>query len=512
MLAMLSCVLQSPPTTNLILSRTDHVISELGGTTNLHTVPASHPLAAIERYYPFFEAGYDALSPSTTKPTFTLETPKTTSGSQSAGSSVSASTSDTMTPYSTGLTPPSSMSMKPNRVQHERSLSQIPLSTSPEQYKHAHRSSSNLASAFAASLVRPFSFSTPDSSSPPTAYPRKGWSPAASYLGAATSNSTWAQTGPRRSKASSNSTLPKRQESSSPVHDRDSYPREKGSTFETKLKNQSQFHNDGYAAEPLLDPTKEERYAAYRSTYACMLLSWELPIASSKILQYNAPGSGESVFQKELKDQGAPEPLVVARRYGPSLAAQETTELQLDFREHSSNCNNILPKSPPGIRCRECSAKHGPVVCQLCHCVIFGLSSPCLSCGHVLHLSCRSTIEHDDDDSAGKECVTGCGCICTGHVYVNVQPPEMIEETTPVISASNVNVYADEQEQLGWSDVMDHREKANDKARGDFAYESLARNLGARFLTPKPSQIWRGGETRKASPSGYPEIRRSGSG
>ena len=505
MLAMLSCVLQSPPPTNVVPSATNHGISELGGTNHLHAVSASHPLAGIDRYFPFLEAALDALSPSTNKPTFTLEMPKPHSGSQSAGSSFGASTSDTMTPHSTGLTPPSSMSMKPNRVQHERSLSQVPLSTSPEQYKHMHRSSSNVASAFAASLVRPFSFNTPDSSSPPTAYSRKGLSPAASYLGAATSNPTWTQAGPRRRKASSSSLNPKRQASSSPVHDRDSCPRECGSSFETKLKNQSQFHNDGYAAKPLLETTKEERYFAYRSTYASMLLSWELPIASNEVLQYNIP-----VSRKSREDQGPPEPLIVARNCAPKLAARDTMELQLDFHDHCNNCNNVLLRNQPGIRCRDCSAKHGYLVCQLCHCAIFGLSSPCLNCGHVLHLSCRSAIELGEKDSAGKECVTGCGCICTSHVHVDVQPSETIVENTPVVSATDT--HPDAHEQLDRSNLRSHSGKINDKARGAVAYESLARNLGARFLTPRPSQIWQGGETRKASLSDYPEIRRSGSG
>ncbi|KAL8853763.1 MAG: hypothetical protein Q9221_001406 [Calogaya cf. arnoldii] len=503
---MLSCVLQSPSTPNVYSSATDRCGTEVGGTREAGAVSVSHPLAAIERYYPSFEAAFDANRPATTKPRFTLEMPKATSGSQSAGSSVGASTSDPMKPCLTGLTPPSSTQL--NRIQHERSLSQIPLSTSPEQYKNAHLPSSNLASNFAASLVRPFSFSTPDSSSPPTAYSRNRLSPTASCQGAVT-NSTWTQSGPR-GKTNSKTTISKRQASSSPVRDRDGYPGRHHSSFETKLKNQGQFHNDGYAAEPLLDATKEERYSAYRSNYASMLLTWELPIASSKVLQYNAPAAGNWLFQRKWEDQAATDSLVAARRYGRSLTAQDTTELQLDFRDNCSSCNDVLPQSSLGTKCRECSAKHGPVVCQLCHCVVYGLSSPCLSCGHVLHLVCRTVIEQDEDSLLAAECVTGCGCKCTDHIYVAVQPPIMIEENTPVMSA--INISEDGQEKFGWSDVVDDSENSCDKASGDIAYESLARNLGPRFLTPRPSQIWRSGEKRKASLSGFPKIKRSGSG
>ncbi len=46
-------------------------------------------------------------------------------------------------------------------------------------------------------------------------------------------------------------------------------------------------------------------------------------------------------------------------------------------------------------------------------------------------------------------------------------------------------IILNEQESLGWRDEPKH----------DVAYESLARNLGERrALTPKISQIWRGGE------------------
>ncbi|KAL8659986.1 MAG: hypothetical protein Q9226_000149 [Calogaya cf. arnoldii] len=311
MLAMLSCVLQSPSAPNVYSSATGHYRSEVGGSRGAHAVSVSHPLAAIERYYPSYEAAFDANRPLTTKPTFTLEMQKATSGSQSAGSSVGASTSDPMTPCSTGLTPPSSTQL--NRIQHERSLSQIPLSTSPEQYKNAHRSSSNLASTLAASLVRPFSFSTPDSSSPPTAYSRNRLSPTASYQGAVTSNSTWTQSGPR-GKTNSKTKISKRQASSSPVRASDRYPGRNHSSFETRLKNQGQFQNDGYAAEPLLDATKEERYLAYRSNYASMLLTWELPIASSRVLQYNAPAVGNWLFQRKCEDQAVTDSIVAAGR------------------------------------------------------------------------------------------------------------------------------------------------------------------------------------------------------
>ncbi|KAL8998792.1 MAG: hypothetical protein Q9169_002242 [Polycauliona sp. 2 TL-2023] len=283
MLAMLACVLQSPSTTTTTPA-TAHVNPyEHGVNIDFQAVSSSRSLAATDRYYSFAESNCDAPKPNITKPGFARGMRKSTSGSPSTGSSVGASASDHMIPYSTGLTPPSSL--KPNRGQHERSLTQIPLSSSPEQYRYGHRSSSTLASAFAASLVRPFSFSTHDSSSPPGAHPRKPASPAASYSGREASNSAWG-------KASNDATIINLRGSSSKSRNKNTNAWEKPSSFEVKLKNQDQFHNDGYAVEPLLDASKEIRYSAYRSLYASMLLNWGLPVASSKVLQYNAKGLG----------------------------------------------------------------------------------------------------------------------------------------------------------------------------------------------------------------------------
>ncbi|KAL8790648.1 MAG: hypothetical protein Q9213_000496 [Squamulea squamosa] len=480
--------------------------SRLDGNSFLHEVSEFHPLATLERYYPFAEAATNALRTPNTKPAYTLELQKITSGSQSAGSSVGASTSDPMTPYSTGLTPPSVMKM--GKAQNERSLPQIPMSTSPEQYNHTHRSSSNLASAFT-SMVRPFSFSTPDSSSPPIAYSRKRISPTASYRSAVNSNSALPHTD--QSGTAITKSVPLRtRPSSSPIHDERTSTSKRQSTFQTALKNQDQFDNDGYAVESLLDPAKEELYTAYRSSYASMLFSWELPVARSKVLQYNKPHPSESYSQNEREDHWVTRSLTAVAKDLPDHAARAETELRLDLRDHCTNCSNVLLSNSRVTKCTECLTKKAPVVCQLCHGVVFGLSFPCLNCGHVLHIACRSALEQDEGASLDSECVTGCGCHCTGYSYVKVQPPELTDESTPLISATNI--LSNEQEELGWDDVTEESKHVDDEAWNEVAYKSLMRNLGARTLTPRPSQIWRGGETRKASISGVPDVRRSGPG
>lgn len=503
---MLSCVLQPPLNLGAAPIKIHGDSSKSESSEPLQKTSMFHPMTAFERYYAFPELASTSLKSPTAKPAFTLEMQKPTSGSQSAGSSFGASTTDPTAPFSTGLTPPTSMKL--NKPQHERSLSQIPMSTSPEQYKHVHRSSSNLATAFAASIVRPFSFSTIDSSSPPTAYPKKRLSPAASYLGTATSSTTAGHSS-SKSKANSTARVSKTRAPSSPLDEQQGLIGQNCPSFRTVLKNQDQFHNDGYAADSILDPVREERYSAYRAMYADMLLSWKLPVISREILLYNKPGPLKIMPQTKDHHE-VPRALLEFGRDTTDMTPRDTTELHLAFGEYCSKCDAMWSLSASGTKCCHRSRKQAPIICQLCHCIVIGLSSPCLKCGHVLHLSCRVALEQDNDISLDGECVTGCGCYCASQTIIKALEPSTIDENTPLVSATQI--LTTEQDELDWHDVTDDTEAAGGAAWRDIAYESLARNLGPKFLTPKPSQIFRGGEARKASLGSLPEIRRAGSG
>ncbi|KAL8896708.1 MAG: hypothetical protein Q9207_007580 [Kuettlingeria erythrocarpa] len=394
-----------------------------------------------------------------------------------------------------------------NRPRHHRSNSQAPISSSPEQLKHLNRSGSNLASAFAASITRPFSFSTPESSSPPTMDPERRSSPVPRQL------ATWASYLPRGPATGIRSpdarvTLPN-------LDEIDTLQGQSDSFFETRLKNQDQFHNDGYAADPLLDPAKEETYSAYRSMYASMLLSWELPIASRKVLQYNRPVTAQAA-QHNLGAPRERESLITIGRGTFGSPSQDPSELRLEIRNHCHGCDTVLPPGKDSKRCLNCSTKPAPTLCQLCHTIISGLSSPCLNCGHVLHLSCRSLLQQSESDDLNGECPTGCGCICVNHVVITLPTEAASTQRIPSISSTTLP-FENEQESFGWRDVADDAEGGGDESDAweDVAYESLARNLGgSRFLTPRPSQIWRGGETRKGSlgAASLSKLRRSGSG
>lgn len=380
---------------------------------------------------------------------------------------------------------PRSIGVRANGVASEQQGYQsTSLSTSPEQMRHVPRSNSGLAGAFAASLSRPFSFATSASSSPPT-QPMKRLSPAVSYLGAAPGGNYH---------GSNNTTKP----STIPSDSRTAYPlsvsdaeEEKSLSrtpiFTTKLKNQQEFSDDGYANIPLLDPKETGRYKAYRDAYAHMLFVWDMPIAMSAVLKYNTEPSGS--FDQSSK---GPSKLVI----GKSTVNDVETQQGLLLRDICLACNAAFASGADGSICRTCSAPRPPLVCLLCTSIIRGLASPCLSCGHILHSACRALLSAEqtsgvpsiDNDDEIETCISGCGCRCAEHAVVEVEEPQC----QPRKSSDDADtIFADESAAAGLQDRSHGKEE---HAWQDVVYESLARNLGSRTLTPKSSQIWRGSE------------------
>ncbi|KAL9003533.1 MAG: hypothetical protein Q9188_003604 [Gyalolechia gomerana] len=262
MLAMLSCVLQQ--SSGAIARLPCHTATRIDSHQSME-LHESQPLAIAGRYFPTADFASSMLQPSATKPAFPLDMQRPSSDSHSAASSVGASTGDSLTPFSTSLTPP--ISFKTSQTKHQRNISQMPMSTSPEQLKHVHRSGSNLASAFAASIARPFSFSTPESSSPPTVPPKRVFSPGPSHAGVGNSSVAWSSLA-IPGQAEDTTVRTPRSRMTPPISDVQTAIMDEESSFSTKLKNQDQFQHDGYAAESLLDLSKQERYSTYRAMYA----------------------------------------------------------------------------------------------------------------------------------------------------------------------------------------------------------------------------------------------------
>ena len=484
MLAMLSCIFAASQVGD------SHVIEKRNGYSNGSAYPLfpkqpNRQIDTVRAFFPTLEVASSLLNPSPQNPTFRVDNRQPTGGPHSIDSSIGASTSDPNTPFSTGATPPSSF--RPSQISFERSISQTPISASPEHIKQIHRSSSNLASALAASVSHPFSFSASASSSPPTSYPKKRLSPALGHLGAIGD-------GPVPGQGAFGG-LPSSIGEDSKVFDPLSAPSiERGAsgqmvlTFKTRLKNQDQFQNEGYALLPLLDPIYEMQYHAYRETYGRLLSVWHLPIKSCEILQYNG-----------LRD-GIPSPYRDGNRHNLLLARErEFDNAGLEIISQCDRCNEEQG-------CATCSVTQRPLMCLLCASVIRGLSSPCLNCGHVLHLSCRTLLEQSQGPSTVGECISGCGCYCLYHNTTNLtrSPTEDGERIFKPVH----DFKPSEQQEPEKGHDNDHME---DEPWEDIAWESLTKNLGGRVLTPKPSQIWRG-EERKRSLSVVSSLRRADSG
>lgn len=444
-------------------------------------------LQKLRGYFPFEEVARSLLEPNLSERSMLLNTNKNLNISHSANSSVGGSISDPLTPFSGG-TPP--LIFKPNRSNLERTYSRTTnISASPEQHRHVHRSNSNLANAFTASLARPFSFTASASSSPPATYSRKRSSPAGSFLGAAPPGVTWGSTS-FFGKTSTISEDPKPAYSLSASDAEEDTTGPKKPAFTIKLQNQNQFHNDGYADVPLLDADQEWRYRAYREAYAEMLYVWEMPFTSCEILKYN---SARALSASPA--QGPGPPLIAIGKLPPTSTMPNPRDFMLNIRNHCTSCSMVLPpQSSSPTTCTFCTIPQIPLTCILCASLIRGLASPCLFCGHVLHLSCRAqllALSPPSIDSDSQLCISGCGCDCAAHAVIAIEYPSRRKSSASMtVTAESAFGDDDDDEQARWRDPA----PADEEAREDVAYESLARNLGARFLTPRASQIWRGGK------------------
>lgn len=490
MLAMLSCVFSE----NLNSAR--HV--ERNGTHAQSTAALasdrlSIPLSTPNNYYPSSTVAKSLLQSARLGLSIQVDLQKGASGPQSANSSIGAAGSEPIATSSGSRTPPS---YRPHRTSTDLRDSHITtLSTSPEQLRHVHRSSSNL-SAFATSFSRPFYFSSSAASSPPNNQPKKRPSPVGSYHGATSSGITWASSGLfTRSSTITEDPRPMFSRSTSDTEEEVSAVPVKKIAFGTRVKNQDKFNNDGHVDVPLLDPNDEWKFRAYRESYANLLYMWDLPIARSEILKYNHPS------------RPIPHPLPIGKKPTTDRTSPDTEPTALSLTPHCATCSTPLTSHAITTKCPSCTHSLAPPKCTLCNTLIRGLASPCLNCGHPMHSPCRSILLQTDLN----ECLSGCGCTCADHTTLSMPEPEIPPPPEPntrgkdASPAPTIIGGGNEQEMAGW----------NESRWEDEAYESLARNLrgggrggsarakrrgsargrgaGVVGVRERASQIWRGG-------------------
>lgn len=501
MLALLACVFSEHP-----ITRTSRQSSGLGkkpirSGESAHLLPSSLVASSVVYpslkgsvdYFPSREVAWSIHQPHLPKISKLHGTQLINSTPHSTGSSVGASNSDSNTPFSTGVTPP--QNYRPSRINFERSNSQAQsLSTSPEQYRLAHRSSSNLASAFAAvSFSRPFSFTASASSSPPAIYTKKRPSPVGSYAAGPTPlGVTWGGS----SVFGRSSTITEDSKIASVLSysdDEEDMPGVKEPSIGVRLKNQDLFDLEGYASLPLLNPDHEWKYQAYRNAYANMLTVWEMPMASCEVLKYNQLSTTRPKSTPDPDQNHHTSLITLGKGSGKAVDAPDEEKVGVRWMRACTTCGRVAQRGQDSqhmSKCSFCTKKQVIMSCVLCTEIVVGLSSPCLACGHVVHAACRSQILASDLEIRG-ECISGCGCVCADHAVVDV---EMAPEPLSSVPSTRTLMGANEQEQHGWLDDQD-----DDLWEDVAAYESLAKNLGAtgrevkgRHLRPKASQVWRG--------------------
>ena len=486
---MLSCVLSEPLTTSysLIVSDEDHK-NHPSQTQRKVSTWFDPKRGTSNAYFPSLEVARNLLRP---PPSKSSRTEQRASGPQSTSSSAGATLSDPMTPFSTGATPPNHH--RPF-ISFEKDDTQAPaISTSPEYTRSTYRSNSNLASTFAASFSRPFSFSASVSSSPPTTQGRKRLSPADSYVGAPPTGVSWGATS-FFSKPSAIIEGPKSVYALSGSDNEEDIAVPKPPVFTTRLKNQDQFDNEAYASVSLLDPDQSWRYHAYREIYAHMLLVWDMPLARCDVLKHQRPQSVPGFSSKSAT--GFPSLLIAIGKSNSGFSNSiEGADSGLAFMTHSTSRTSESPQQHNDQRRTKYASSGSAMICIMCAEIIRGLSSPCLACGHVLHTSCRSAVlSQNFIASEAGECVSGCGCRCVDHLIAEVEVP-LRSKISPSITI--MEDLSTEQEENRWQQQAGKDEDAwEDVSRADVAYKSLAR-VRERYITPKPSQIWRGGEDRK---------------
>ena len=411
MLAMLTCVL-SPPLD--LADDNEAVSSEMYA---VHELP--HEFRGKDQYGPEERDRHSARS-SEVKVSLQEKYQDSPKGPGSTTSSSVFSSSDPSISLARDATPPS---LKPFQISHGSSPPHMAsLSASPDHHWTIHRTASNL-SALNGSLSKPLQFRSFTISPPLDTSLKKRPSPTGSYLSphlrTTWTPSSWVH------QATTNVEISK---TSIPDLTSDAgVARQAGlpsTRFSCTMKNQNQFHDSGSSDAPLLDPKQESKYHCWRQAYSYILHVWDMPLEAAEVLK----------FSRHLLPPTKPEPSASAKPLPSSTIEQPIKEPSLELIIHCQHCA-LPPLSKSNHKCLSCHARllQTPL-CIYCNTYILGLASPCLKCGHVMHLACRIAFiykssdvfdDDEDDDSKfeGRECITGCGCICADYEAVELPMP-----------------------------------------------------------------------------------------
>lgn len=245
------------------------------------------------------------------------------------------------------------------------------------------RSQSMLSTRLAASLSRPFSFITSGSASPPS----QSRTPELSTSAPSSGLDEGKQHSRHRERTFDDASSLQRVESrSSLAYEIDVQSIEDADIGSDKANRDDDWDLVCYVDNvdafeetcpvPLLDPSREPLYAAWREAYAHLLYVWQLPYKRAEILKFNS-----------------------------ELAKPDVSGSQSAMR-----LSNPQQASTSGQQ------QSGRLYCSVCYGAIASVFSSCLVCGHASHETCLDMLSEADPDlqlnTPAIGCKIGCGCGC----------------------------------------------------------------------------------------------------
>jgi hypothetical protein len=509
-LALLSCVLAEP-------KATDSKVVLLPQSSN--DLPLQCPAFSID-YCPSIEVAQSLINATPTTSFATADSRLiAASGAISDRSYPSNSTgvvgsNESPIAHSTGTTPPSQhqtngrrRSSRPSGVDHgelnQASSSKpaaVSLSTSPEETRLSGRSTAALAVSFSRGSLSTFAQSF--SNSPPVLTTVKKPSPSGS-LGTSGWSTPYGLGSSRGTRSDQSSSLSKVDEPLRTTYSRRTTENSRSNArsnisngnaskvgFDLKistgkrrfkihsaLHNQNKFDSDGYVSLPLLDPSLEWKFRAYRSGYAHLLNAWQLYAQMAEILKFDGlvsyfdPLRLVSKLPTDKSNSALDWGSIKRRETTTSISKAATARRGLELRRRCRECGETLQAIekngiPIGWHCTSPSCfasktrSSSRSLCSVCKKIVTGLMIPCLQCGHVTCFACAegwfggasqggagvrhdSHIQDEDDPQNEKTCPSGCGCHCLTHERISVPYPKDVdsepEEDTPDLISGNAN-------------------------------------------------------------------------
>ena len=397
--------------------------------------------------------------------------------------------------HSTGTTPPSlhqtyvrRRSSRPSGFHDEASSlksAAVSVSTSPEETRLSGRSTGALAVSFSRGSLGTFAHAF--SNSPPIHPSIKKSSPSGSLGASGLSSSrgtrsdqssslpkvvgtTYSRRNTDNSRDSARSNL-NSGNASKARHDLETKPGKHRIKIYSALHNQQNFDEDGYVSLPLLDPSLEWKFRAYRASYAYLLGVWELYSQMAEVLKFDSLVSYGDPFRGPSKLPSGPSngeldwSSITRRETINSISKAATAKRGLELRRRCRECGETLQAIekngiPIGWHCTSPSCfasktkSSSRCLCSVCEKVVTGLMIPCLQCGHVTCFACMegwfggaSTCDpaphHDGDNQDGDDlqneraCPSGCGCHCLTHDRISVPYPK---ETDAELGEHNLDM------------------------------------------------------------------------